>query len=267
VVDAAFNHAYAVLDRSTADAIAASALLRDLGAFEMRTTTADGVTWTGRYLRGRSTYVEIFGEADVNAPVGATGIALSPDRVGGLAIIEQRLRSTGEPEPARARRTRQLDDDEVPWFEILSLASEPDPSAIWVMEYDSAWFADPRSGSGPAAGEADVSRRRSLAATYDVRRPLLDVVGVNLCVTTDALYTHRRILTAAGLAVTGTSEGIGASDGTTTVTLVATDRSTVGLRRLDLSLSTHVPRQVEDLGSSRLTVGPDATATREFNCA
>ena len=150
--------------------------LRDLGAFEERTTTADGDIWSGRYLYGRSTYLEFFGEGD-NAPVGATGVALSPDLTGGLAIIEQRLRGTGPPDPARHRRVRRLDDDEVPWFETLSLTSEHDRSAIWVMEYDPAWFEDPRSGSGSAAGEADVSRRAILAGAYDVRRPLLDVVG------------------------------------------------------------------------------------------
>jgi hypothetical protein len=268
MVDAAFNHAYAVLDRGTADAIADSALLRDLGAFEVRTTRADDDSWTGRYLRGRSTYLEIFGDGDIEAPVGATGIGLSPDHIGGLDLIEDRLARAEGATPVREHRVRQFDDGEVPWFEALSLAAKPELSAIWVMEYDPAWFADPRSGSGPAAGEADVSRRRYLAGGYDVGRPLLDVVGVHLSVTPDDLDTHRRLFTAAGLVVSGTDDGLAAGDGTTAVTLVvAPERAAVGLRRLDLSLSTHMRRQVEDLGSSRLIVGPDATATWEFNGA
>ena len=265
MADAAFNHVYAVLDRDTADAIAASVLLRELGAFEIRTTRADGESWTGRYLRGRSTYVEIFGDGDVDAPVGTTGIALSPDHRGGLDAIEDRLASAEGAAPVRARRVRHFEDGEVPWFEALSLASEPERSAIWVMEYDPAWFADPRSRSGKAAGVADVSRRRCLAGAYDVGRPLLDVVGVRLSVTSDDLDAHRRLFIAAGLAVTETNDGLSAEDGTTAVTLAATDRAAVGLRRLDLSLTTHVHRQVEDLGSSRLMVGPDATATWEFD--
>lgn len=264
MVDAAFNHAYAVLDRSTADAIADSELLRDLGAFEVRTTRADGDTWTGRYLRGRSTYLEIFGEGDLDAPVGATGIALSPDHIGGLDVIEQRLQFAAGPEPVRGRRMRQLDDSEVPWFEALSLGVEPDLSAIWVMEYDPAWFAGPWSASGPAAGEDDVSRRRYLAGAYDAGRPLLDVVGVHLRVTLADLDTHRRVLSAAGLLVTVSNDGLVARDGTTLVTLLETDRAAVGLHSVDLSLSTRVPRRVEDLGSSRLTVGPGLTAKWEL---
>jgi len=53
-----YNHAYAVLDRDTAQAIERSGYLREFANFELRTTTgADGDTWTGRYLLGRETYL------------------------------------------------------------------------------------------------------------------------------------------------------------------------------------------------------------------
>jgi hypothetical protein len=267
VLHAAFNHVFAVLDRGTAEAIATSSLVRELGAFQVCTTSADDDTWTGRYLRGQSTYLELFGEGDIDAPVGATGVALSPDRAGGMDVIEVRLRGAGGPEPARGRRVRLLDDGQVPWFEVLSLAVEPEMSAIWVMEYDPIWLADPRSGSGPASGDGDVSRRRSLAGRYDEHRPLVDVVKVHLNLTPGDLEVHRRMFTAAGLVLAGTDRDLTAEDGTTAITMVATSRPEAGLRKVELSLNRNLPRQVQHLGSSCLAVGPDATATWDFDNA
>jgi hypothetical protein len=69
-----FNHAYGVIDRATADAVEDSAYLRRFANFSIRTSTGTGgVTWTGRYLMGRSTYLELFGEGDLpgqDAPYG-----------------------------------------------------------------------------------------------------------------------------------------------------------------------------------------------------
>lgn len=50
-----YNHAYSVVDRETADAIENSAYLREFANFEVRTTTGGGMTWKGRYLKGRET--------------------------------------------------------------------------------------------------------------------------------------------------------------------------------------------------------------------
>src|SRR5688500_6019737 len=48
-----YNHSYAVVDKATADAVENSAFLRMFANFEVRTTTGGGLTWKGRYLKGR----------------------------------------------------------------------------------------------------------------------------------------------------------------------------------------------------------------------
>ncbi|MEU2482953.1 DUF5829 family protein, partial [Streptomyces sp. NPDC013130] len=69
-----YNHAYGVLDRETADAIEHSAYLRHFANFQVSTTTgAGGETWTGRYLKGRETYLELFGVGDVPGQDGTLG--------------------------------------------------------------------------------------------------------------------------------------------------------------------------------------------------
>lgn len=260
------NHVYGVLDRATADAASGSELLRDLGSFDVRTVHADGETWTGRYLSGRTTYVEIFGEDDVEGdPVGSTGIALSPDRTGGLDEIERALtRSRDEPAIERSTRVRRYDDDELPWFDALSNAVEAELSHLWVMEYDPRYLEDPRSRSGPSAGVGDVSRQRYLAGSYDPTLPLLDLTQVEIAVTRDDLIRNLPLFRAAGLEVTETDDGARVHDGDVVLHLAVTGRSDTGLRRIRMSLSSPVPRREEALGSSTLVMGPDATATWTF---
>ncbi len=98
-----YNHAYGVFDRETADAIEHSAYLRKFADFQVRTTTgADGETWTGRYLMGRETYLELFGVGDVpgqDGTLGCAGTGLSTERAGDLATVIERLRAEGVSRP------------------------------------------------------------------------------------------------------------------------------------------------------------------------
>jgi hypothetical protein len=65
-----FDHVYAVVDAGTAEEIPRCDYLRGFGRFEVGTTVADGETWTGRYLSGRTTYVEAIGRSTLT--VGPT---------------------------------------------------------------------------------------------------------------------------------------------------------------------------------------------------
>lgn len=103
-----YNHSYGVLDRETADAIEHSDYLRDFANFQVRTTTGSGgQTWTGRYLMGRQTYLELFGVGDIAGPdgtLGSAGLGLSTERDGDLATVTERLKSEGAPTPSNSSR-------------------------------------------------------------------------------------------------------------------------------------------------------------------
>jgi hypothetical protein len=89
-----FDHVYGVVEAGTADAIARSDFLRSFGRFVVGTTVADSETWTGRYLFGRRTYVELFAPGDLEGSggaIGSTGIGLSTEGRGGLAVVSDRM--------------------------------------------------------------------------------------------------------------------------------------------------------------------------------
>ena len=82
------NHFWAALDDETARAIVTSDYLKSFAHVVVNTVTAAGNRqWTGRYLRGRQTYAELFSVADLvasGAParIGASGIGISGDTPG-----------------------------------------------------------------------------------------------------------------------------------------------------------------------------------------
>ena len=166
-----FNHAYTVLDRATADAIEHSDYLREFAHFQVRTTTGGGIAWTGRYLYGRHTYLELFGEGDLpgqDAEFGSAGMGVSTEHAGDLQTVTDRIQAQGIT-PSTAQQTRDFGDGEpIPWFDIVRATSAQyeafDP---WGMEYKESYLADPRSNVGPAAYPGDVSRDRYLDDTYE----------------------------------------------------------------------------------------------------
>ncbi len=265
-----YNHAYGVLDRETADAIEHSAYLRDFANFQVRTTTgADGQTWTGRYLMGRETYVELLGVGDVpgkDGTLGATGLGVSVERAGDLETVVARLREEGITDPVRFRQTRDFGDGvPVPWFDAVFTTGEYDLFGAWGMEYRPEYFADPRGNTEPAAHPGDVGRERYLSDDY--REHLMrDVTGIRLAVTARDLADTVPLLRAGGFRVRSVEGGgVVAKGGGTTLRFDVAPLDRVGLKRIDLSLNRAVPqRHVERIGHSGLVVGPGPRAVWTF---
>lgn len=266
-----YNHAYGVLDRETADAIEHSAYLRDFANFQVRTTTgADGRTWTGRYLLGRETYVELFGVGDLpgqDGLLGAAGMGVSTERAGDLATVIERLRDQGVTDPVEFRQTRDFGDGvPVPWFDAVFTADRYDAFGAWAMEYRPEYFADPRSNTEPASRPGDVGRERYLSDDY--RDHLMrDVTHLRLGVTESDLADTVPLLRAGGFTVRELADGGGvvAKGGGTTVRLDAVPRDRAGLKQIGMSLNRPVShRHEERLGHSTLVVGPGPRAVWTF---
>ncbi|MET9696748.1 DUF5829 family protein [Streptomyces sp. NPDC006529] len=266
-----YNHAYGVLDRETADAVERSAYLRDFANFQVRTTTgAGGEKWTGRYLMGRETYLELFGVGDVpgqDGLLGAGGMGLSVERAGDLATVTGRLPGLGVPQPIAFRQTRDFGDGvPVPWFDAVLTSEQYDGFGAWGMEYRPEYFADPRSGTEPAAFPGDVGRERYLSDAY--RDHLMrDVTSIRLAVTAGDLAHTVPLLRAAGFHVRQLpGGGVVARGGGVTIALDSVAREDAGLRRVELSLNHPVAsRHEERLGHSTLVVGPGDRAVWTFD--
>lgn len=264
-----YNHAYGVFDRETADAIEHSEYLRNFANFQVRTTTGTGgETWTGRYLMGRQTYLELFGIGDLpgqDSVLGSAGMGISAERAGDLATVTQRLRDQGTPNPIGFRQTRDFGDGvPVPWFDAVFTTDQYDTFGAWGMEYLPEYFADPRSKTEPASYPGDVGRERYLSDDYSSHL-MRDVTLVRLAVTERDLASTVPLLKAGGFRVHSVAGGVVAQGGGTTIRLDAVPRDKVGLRQVEMSLNRSVLyRHEERLGHSTLTVGPGPRAVWNF---
>ncbi|KDN79914.1 hypothetical protein DF19_22760 [Streptomyces olindensis] len=265
-----YNHAYGVLDRETADAIEHSSYLREFAHFQVRTTTGSGgQTWTGRYLMGRETYLELFGVGDLpgkDGTLGAAGLGVSTERAGDLPTVTERLRELGISDPVAFRQTRDFGDGvPVPWFDAVFTTDQYDVFGAWGMEYRPEYFADPRSNTEPAAHPGDVGRERYLPDTYR-NRLMRDVTGVRLAVTARDLAGTVPLLKAGGFAVRSLpGGGVVAKGGGTTLRFDVVPLDQVGLRQVEMALNRPVPyRHEERIGHSSLVVGPGTHAVWTF---
>lgn len=266
-----YNHSYGVLDRETADAIEHSDYLRDFANFQVRTTTGTGgETWTGRYLMGRETYLELFGVGDVpgqDGTLGSAGLGLSTERAGDLPTVRERLKDEGVTEPVDFLQTRDFGDGvRVPWFDAVLTTTEYDAFGAWGMEYRPEYFADPRSNTEPPSFPGDVGRERYLSDDYRTHL-MRDVTSVRIAVTAGDLADTVPLLRAGGFTVrTVTGGGVVAVGGGTTIRLDVVPREQAGYQRVDMSLNHPVKdRHVEQIGNSTLTVGPGSRAVWTFS--
>jgi hypothetical protein len=263
-----FNHAYGVVDRETADAIEDSDYLREFANFEVRTTTGADKTWTGRYLYGRETYIELFGAGDLpgqDAAFGSTGMGLSTEDDGDLATVTDRLVDQGVTEPIEFLQTRDFGDGvPVPWFDAILTTVEYDSFGAWGMEWRPEYFADPRGKTEPPSHPGDVGRERYLSDAY--RDHLMrDVTAIRIAVTQRDLDSTVPLLRAGGFQIRSAPGGVVARSGGTTLRFDVVPAIQVGLRQVNLSLNRSVAhRHVEQIGHSTLVVGPGKSAVWTF---
>jgi len=261
-----FNHSFAVLDEETADAIEHSHYLAKFGVLEMRTTAANGgESWRGRYLSGRQTYLELFGPKDLkDGGPGSTGLAISPDRAGGVAAIRRGLVRQGITHPDTGRRTKQMGTGQVPWFDFVSTPGEPAALSVWAMEYLPGFFADTRAAKEPADYPGDVSRERYQSDAYAERR-MRDVSAVEIACPAQDVRPAQALFAAAGLTIRKTRARLEASDGSTTIILDTAPREQAGLRKVVFTLNAPASEaHVERIGRSTLVVGPGEHAVWVF---
>ncbi|MCX2949200.1 DUF5829 family protein [Lentzea sp. NEAU-D7] len=262
-----YNHAWGTLDRASADAVEHSRYLREFADFEVRTTTgADGKVWTGRYLRGRETYLEIFGPGDVpgkDGEPGSAALGLSTERDGDIEKLGVRLRAAGQ-KPIEFLQTRDFGDGKpVPWFDSLFVVEKYEKFGAWAMEYRDEYMNDPRSKVGPARFPGDVTRERYLPDAYE-NRVMRDITFVRLAVTRADLAATVPLLRAGGFSLWTEPGAVVATRGGTTMRFDEVRPGRTGLKRVEFELNRAAAPHVEKLGTSTLVVGPGKRAVWTF---
>lgn len=193
------NHLFLYVDADTRDAIANSGFMKnEFAAHEVSCVATDeGKTWTGLYLDGEHTYLELFGPSE-GASVGDTGVCLGVEQAGELAQVEQICRQFGvarQVEPVN----RAVNGQQIPWFRYLELADIPDhgaPFAPSVMEYDVHYLG--RMHAGVMAPEAGITRQKYNSLRFRPERYLQDIESVTLALAPAQLDLFARQLLALG---------------------------------------------------------------------
>lgn len=266
-----FNHLWAVVDEETARAASENRFLREFAAFEVRTTTANDRTWTGRYVYGRTTYFELFAPSDRRmrsgrSPEGDVGIALGADRVGDLACLTRRLQQESGATTSITSTTRLIAGREVPWF-LMAWGAPPSPSSravLWGMEYLPIYFDVAEAAKEPPEGPDDiVSRERYIGDEYR-ERLLRDLTRVELAVTAADFERMESMFEAAGFIIHQEPNHVVVDGPDVDLHFSLVDPEHVGLRGISFQLNRPAEARSEQVGRSVLTVGPGTTATWRF---
>src|SRR4051794_13137796 len=251
---ALLDHVYAVVDAATADAIEHSDLLHRISQLDVQVVESGDRSWRGRYLRGRRTYVEIFGPDDLaGAPDRACGLGLATRRRGDLDAISARMGEAAE-RADRGTNSREFDGEVHPWFDYLEVSGETAVLSTWVMEY----LRDPTDDAGRVARFEEWAPTTTGPLLGDLTRAEVDAVqgDIELAVP---------LLQAAGFDVRSDDGSVVASDGHATVALRSCTAALSGMRRLEFLLSSPPDEVVvEELGRSTFALGPGERAVWEF---
>ncbi|SDK77757.1 hypothetical protein SAMN05428985_10616 [Nocardioides sp. YR527] len=263
----AFNHAWAMVDRETADAIEHSEYLGEFADRRINTGNDGTSTWTGRYLLGKETYLEFFGPGDApDAVAGDTGLAVSADNDGDLAVATDNLRKLVV-DPVEFTQVTDLGDgNPIPWFDVTYTTATYDTFFSWAMEYRDEFLNDPRLTFPPPAYEGDVSRDRYNRDRY-LDHQMRDVIGIQIATTAEDIDKMVPLWRAAGITIRTLKDGgILAFDGMTTIRLLPVPAEEAGVRHIILALNEAAEEpHTETIGNSTLHVGPGAYALWTFD--
>ncbi len=263
----AFNHSWAMLDRETADAIEHSEYLGQFADRRINTGNDGTSTWTGRYLLGKETYLEFFGPGDApDAVAGDTGLAVSADKDGDLAVATDNLRKLVA-DPVEFTQVTDLGDgNPIPWFDVTYTTATYDTFFSWAMEYREEFLDDPRLSFPPAAYEGDVSRDRYNRDRY-LDHQMRDVIGIQIATTAEDIEKMVPLWRAAGITIRVLKDGgVLAFDGMTTIRLLPVPAEEAGLRNVIFALNEPAEEPAtETIGNSTLHVGPGAYALWTFD--
>lgn len=262
------NHVYAVVDDDTAEAIKTSNALKEFAYLTVQTVApGDGRKWTGRYLTGKETYLELFALEDLKesgepAVRGLTVIALGIDRIGGLDALRTRLQSLGVSAKMTMEKVRRGDRD-VDWFKLLEIRTA-EPFGIFSMEYAEPFFTFVRNKEAAEGRDGAVSRERFNEDEYR-NRQMRDISGVEIGVARDAYKTYEPMLRAAGFRLRANGNRLIAEGPDVNFQFVFVGPESIGLRRVDFVLNRPAKeRKIETIGDSTLTIGPGTIASWVF---
>lgn len=233
------NHLYIVLDKQTYDDIAASEFMRNQFAdFEQKTTVASGGrSWTGTYIRGEQTYIELFNpENKQGYKQGRSAIGFGVEQSGGIEIVQNQLSRVGG-KVEHGLNSRKINEQEIPWFHLVYVEYPDSTSEFvrWVMEYHKDYQGARYSDLKP--GENGITRRQYLMRDYKPERYLKNISEVTIALDKQEADRFTKELTAFNYKIEthGTMKICVGSD--IKLIIVPKVDSTEGIKQIKMSLA------------------------------
>lgn len=260
------NHVNRVLDADTYQSIAESPFIQDLFASNVQTTVnSGGQAWTGLYLFGEHTYLELFASGTgVQRPPSSSALAFGVESPEAGSIIHQRLQAI-DTTASHYLRTRTLADAEVPWFYTASRNAQRYTDVIrsWVMEIHPEYLATRFPDLNPA--QNGITRHQYLHRIYRPNRLLQDIRHVTVALPSHEFQPLAQELALFGYRLIEDGSTVHAEGPGITVTLLPATPSLQGIVALKFALTRpHTRQATYHLGHSVLQFHDDLTATWVF---
>jgi hypothetical protein len=250
------NHFAVVVDPASFNALRSSPDVAALAKVDEIHVVAGSRNWSGFYIFGRQTYIEVFAAGAVNEMrLGDSQFNLSVEESGGVSKIAAHLRRKFGTRVYVSDTPRTTASGPIPWLKGTGISSDgPEAMSTGFLETDAGYLAAIHPG---AKVEHPLSREQYESWRFLADRPFDDVVGL-----TAALNPADAAQLATELELVGWSVQPG---GTGFVAVGPDIRLTVvragareGIEQADLRLRHPVARQTVTLGAVRLLLDGDS---------
>ncbi len=254
-----FNHAYVFFDEDTYDAIKNSAFLKsEFCHCEEKAHASAEKYWTGFYMTGKNTYLELFNNKNKKRlqGIGNVGIGFSVDRKEEFEQIVEVFKQKFENNIKYEIFEKSIDNKLVPWFYYVevtgpySMMPQLDP---WIMAYHTEYFKFKRIEN---SDENSITRqeynKKCNAVPFDKNKLFKDVEEITLLLNDEVKRKFIERQTLLGY-ICEEFEGYTICRGPGVIfKLELSPDQTCKLVKLCMSLSRKVSIQVHTLGNSML---------------
>lgn len=271
---ALFNHLFVTVDTETYEAIRTSPFVREAFApSEERSTVRTDMSYTGLYLYGVNTYLELFRpEGFKGVTVGDSGLAFGTDSEPAFWRVTRNLSSIGA--VTLSTVTRAFQEEQVPWFFSATPAQPPVKGLMtWLMGYHpdflSRWNPPAASGDSPSGVTtrgAMLERYARVIGQSQNDRRFVDVTGLTVAIDTASQPALVKYLETTGFSVKRDASSIEARTDGFVLKLETASEGRRGITRIDMTTrgATSKSEQHRFGASSVLTIQPDGTGSWMF---
>lgn len=202
------NHAYIVVGHKIFQALRSSEFfMNDFANVDYKTSVAVNLPkpWTGLYLRGKNTYLEIFDEFD-GRQTGDYGFGFGIEEIGGLKKLYPDIKShypnliMGDfQQPIDASITKPTASDKLfTSFKYILFPKIPNELSAqhldtFIMEYTPEVF-DIKNLPSRSNQENDISRNRYNSKSWNPQRYLLDIESITVSLETEVFDKFTKTL-------------------------------------------------------------------------